>query len=160
MPCTPCPPCSDDLPITCEPHEAATVASRLLVEDEAYCTKALASPSGKSNLVFDNGQIYWDDFSDTPWVAVTSAYIASAGQKISANTGAGSFAITLPASPSQFAEITFANHFNSWGTFNLTILRNGSLIEGIADDLVCNISWPSQIILRYEGSTWRTYEIL
>lgn len=160
MSCIPCPPSTGDEPLTCEPNESVTQANRLLVEDDSFCTKALAAPSGRASIVFDNGIVSWELQSETVWTAITSGYLASAGQKISANTGAGAFAITLPATPSQFDEIVFANHFNSWGSFNLTILRNGSLIEGISDDLVCNVTWPTQIILRFEGSTWRTYEII
>lgn len=58
--CTPCPPCEGDLPLVCEPHEAVTQATRILVEDDAFCTKALVAPSAPSVLRTDsNGELDW-----------------------------------------------------------------------------------------------------
>ncbi len=62
--------------------------------------------------------------------------------------------------PAQFEEIIFADHYASWGTNNVIVLRNGSLIEGVTQDLILNTTWPNQITLRFEGSTWRVYSIL
>jgi hypothetical protein len=92
----------------------------------------------------------------TPWVSKTTSYTAVAGDRISANTTAAAFTITLPASPAAFTEIVFADHYNQWATRNLTIARNGQNIEGLAEDLVCNVA-GLQITLRYEGTTWRVY---
>jgi hypothetical protein len=90
------------------------------------------------------------------WVSKTAAYTAVAGDRISANTTAAAFTITLPAAPAQFAEIVFADHYDRWATRNLTIARNGKNIEGLAENLVCDVA-GSQITLRYEGTTWRVY---
>jgi hypothetical protein len=81
-------------------------------------------------------------------------------EKLSVNSLTGPFSIFLPQNPAQFEEIIFADHYTSWGTNNVTISRNGSLIENLADDLVLNTTWPNQIILRFEGSTWRVYAII
>ena len=56
--CTPCTPANDELPIFCDPNPATDTAKRLLVEDEAFCQKALTSPTTASTLVWDNG-IKW-----------------------------------------------------------------------------------------------------
>jgi hypothetical protein len=90
------------------------------------------------------------------WVSKTAAYTAVADDRISANTTAAAFTITLPAAPAQFAEIVFADHYDRWATRNLTIARNGKNIEGLAENLVCDVA-GSQITLRYEGTTWRVY---
>jgi hypothetical protein len=90
------------------------------------------------------------------WATRTSAYTAVAGDRIVANTTAAAFTITLPASPPNYAEIIFADHYNQWATRNLTIARNGQNINGLAEDLICNVA-GLQFTMRYEGTTWRVY---
>jgi hypothetical protein len=90
------------------------------------------------------------------WTSRTSAYTAVAGDRISADTRVAAFTLTLPASPAAFTEIVFADHYNQWATRNLTIARNGQNIEGLAEDLVCNVA-GKQFTMRYEGTTWRVY---
>jgi len=60
--CTPCTPANDELPIFCDPHPATDTAKRLLVEDEAFCQKALTTvpqqvlkTDGAGNLTWTNG---------------------------------------------------------------------------------------------------------
>ena len=155
--CTPCTPAIDELPIFCDPYPATTIAKRLLVEDEAFCQKALTSPTVPASLIWDNG-IKW--LTQNGWQAINSTYFAKNGDKLSVNSATGPFSIVLQQNPQQFTEITLADHFQTWGTNNVTINRNGSLIENLADDLVLNTTWPNQITLRFEGSTWRVYSIL
>lgn len=92
------------------------------------------------------------------WQTQTSAYTAVAGDRINANTTSAAFTITLPATPSTYAEVTFADHAGTWKTNNLTVARNGQNINGGAADLTCDVS-GKQILLRYEGATigWRIY---
>ena len=156
--CIPCPPCENDEPLICEPFGAVSIGTRVVVEDDSFCTKTLQSPSQKSYMVWDGG-VKWDsNISD--WQTITQNYIASAGEKLSINTTSGSVQITLPVNPAQYAEIVMADHFASWGTNNVYVLRNGSLIENAPDNLTLNTTWPNQITLRFEGATWRVYAIL
>lgn len=155
--CIPCPPCQDDLPLTCEPYGVVTTGNRVMVEDDIFCTKTLSTPSSPAALVWDNG-VKWR--TGLGWKSISSLYYAQNGEKLSVNSSAGAVLIYLPQNPSQFDEIVFADHSGSWGTNNVTLLRNGSLIEGLADDLVLNTTWPTQITLRFEGSTWRVYSII
>ena len=60
MSCTPCTPPQDEFPIFCDPNPATDVGQRLLVEDEAFCTKALVSPQTGSTLVWEDG-IKWKE---------------------------------------------------------------------------------------------------
>lgn len=75
MSCQPCTPANDEFPIFCDPNPATDVGQRLLVEDEAFCTKALVSPETGSTLVWEDG-IKWkeptpeDTFNETtPFLA-------------------------------------------------------------------------------------------
>ena len=92
------------------------------------------------------------------WQTRTSAYTAVAGDRINANTTSAAFTITLPPSPATYAEVTLADHAGTWKTNNLTVARNSQNINGLAEDLVCDVS-EKQILLRYEGATigWRIY---
>lgn len=65
--CTPCTPANDELPIFCDPNPATDTAKRLLVEDEAFCQKALTSPTTKSWLIWDNtdNRIEWEPYAIT-----------------------------------------------------------------------------------------------
>jgi hypothetical protein len=153
--CIPCPPCEGDEPLVCEPYGTVTTGNRVMVEDDAFCTKTIANPSSPSTLTWDNG-VKW--LTAQGWQAISATHFAKAGEKLSVNSSTGPFNIILPQNPNQFDEIVFANHFNTWGTNNVTVQRNGSLIENLNDDLVLNTTWPMQFTLRFEGSTWRVFE--
>lgn len=60
----------------------------------------------------------------------TSSYTVTAGAKFLVDATAGSSSVTLPASPSA------GNSFDMsvYGSYNVTLLRNGEKIAGIADD--------------------------
>ena len=63
---------------------------------------------------------------------------AVAGVGYFTDTSGSAFNITLPASPSAGAVIAVADYANNWGTNAVTLLRNGSNIEGNASDFICN----------------------
>ena len=54
------------------------------------------------------------------------------------DTSSAAFNVTLPSSPSAGDIVAVADYANTWDTNNLTIARNGSNIEGEAEDFVCN----------------------
>ena len=66
----------------------------------------------------------------------TANYTAVADDGVQTNTTAGAFTVTLPATPAIGDQVFVVDSFNTWGTNNLTIGRNGSTIEGAAQDLV------------------------
>ena len=57
--CIPCPPCEGDEPLVCEPYGTVTTGNRVMVEDDAFCTKTLETPSAKATLTWDNG-VKWE----------------------------------------------------------------------------------------------------
>jgi len=76
----------------------------------------------------------------TDWQAVkTSAYTASAGEGVFANTSASAWTLTLPSSPSIGDEVSFKDYASTFHTYNLTIGRNSKPIEGVAEDLVISV---------------------
>jgi hypothetical protein len=94
------------------------------------------------------------------WSTKTAAYTAVAGDRIVADTTTSAFTITLPTTPANYTQVTFADHYDKWSTNNLTIARGGSdKINGLAENLVCDQAGGKQFVLRYEGATigWRIY---
>ena len=99
------------------------------------------------------------------WISKTNANnneTVSAGELISADTRSAAFTLKLPANPSKFHQVVFADHYKTWDTNNLTIDRNTKFIEGLAENLNCNVA-GKQFTLRYEEGTtigWRIYTTL
>ena len=85
----------------------------------------------------------------------TSNYTAVSGDRILTNTTAGSFTITLPASPSAGNTVIVYDIAN-WETNNLTVARNGSTIEGSADDFLLDLG-QIKVDFVYSGTTWQVY---
>ena len=85
----------------------------------------------------------------------TSAYTASAGDGIIADSSGGAFTITLPASPATGDIVSIADGA-AWATNNVTVARNGSTIEGASEDLVLDVSGLA-LDLVHDGSTWQLY---
>ena len=85
-----------------------------------------------------------------------TTYTAASGDRIAANTLGGAFTVTLPASPSAEDIIEIIDENNTFNTSNLTIDRNGSTIENVADNLVADIS-GTNFYCQYDGTTWRVF---
>ena len=88
-----------------------------------------------------------------PWSVRTSNYTAVDGDRVLADTSAGTFTVTLPATPinGAYVQISDANDFN---TVNLTVARNGSTIEGLTDDVILDLKGCTFEFI-YNGSTWQ-----
>ena len=86
------------------------------------------------------------------WTVVTSNTVATDGARLIANTVGGSFNITLPATPSsgQYVQITDGYNF---GIANVIVERNGSTIEGAANDISVDLAGAT-IEFIYNGATW------
>jgi hypothetical protein len=74
---------------------------------------------------------------------------------IIADTTGGSFTVTLPATPSTGFQVSIVDGAD-WSVNNLTVARNGSTIEGAAEDLVLDIGGAS-VHFVYDGTTWEVY---
>jgi len=73
----------------------------------------------------------------------TSTFTASAGEGYFLNTTSGAFTINLPASPSAGDLVGIKDYSNTADTNNITIGRNGSNIEGVANDFVISVEGGS-----------------
>ena len=68
---------------------------------------------------------------------------ATSGVGYFTDTSSAAFNVTLPASPSAGNVVAVADYANTWDTNPLTIVRNGSNIEGSASNFECNIEGAS-----------------
>ena len=96
-----------------------------------------------------------DSSGGISYTRVTANYTMVAGTGVIADTTGGAFTVTLPASPSVGDEVAIADG-GSWGVAYLTVARNGSTIEGLAEDLTLDVS-GLKVGLVYDGTTWQVY---
>ena len=73
----------------------------------------------------------------------TSNFTATAGEGYFCNTTSGAFTVTLPSSPSAGDLVGIKDYANTADTNNITIGRNGSNIEGVANDFVISVEGGS-----------------
>jgi hypothetical protein len=82
----------------------------------------------------------------------TTGFTAVAGEGYFCNTTSAAFTVTLPATPTAGDLVGIKDYANTADTNNITIGRNGSNIEGVANDFVINIEGGS-ITLIYVDAT-------
>ena len=130
------------------------------VADRVPGTSSLAY--GEVAINYTDGKLYYktsgnaiQSFDTSSYTRVTTSFTALAGKKYIADTTSSSFTITLPLSPATGDTIVVADGGN-FNTNPLTIGRNGSTIEGSANDLSLNINGVS-VTLTYDGTTWQVY---
>lgn len=87
------------------------------------------------------------------WSKKTANYTAISGDRIIADTTAGSFVISLPATPGLGSLVKITDGYN-FAVNSLTIGANGSTIESQADDVVVDIG-KIDLEFIYDGSTWQ-----
>ena len=86
------------------------------------------------------------------WVEKNVNYTAVAGDKVLVDSVAAARTITLPASALFGQEITVCDAKGSAGTNNITINRNGHLIQGSANNAVINLNFGVKTYV-YESAT-------
>lgn len=79
------------------------------------------------------GGVTWSGFSSN--YSITSDRLG-----ILADTSVGSWTLTLPPSPSEGDLVAVADITSSFAENNLTVARNGNLIQGTEDDILCDIN--------------------
>ena len=86
------------------------------------------------------------------YTVVSTAQTLTVGAKVAANTTAGAFTLTLPASPANGDTVSILDYAGTFDTNNLTLGRNGSNIESLAENMDCNLE-DAAFSLVYVGST-------
>jgi hypothetical protein len=98
--------------------------------------------------------LVWATVSVTPeWSVKSANYTAVASDNLFCDTSIGAFTITLPSSAVLNDTIRIVDVGSAFSRYNLTVANNGLKIEGMLDNLVCDIANTS-ISLTYSGSTY------
>jgi len=97
--------------------------------------------------VFNNiGAVTWDT------TAKTAGFTAVSGNGYFVNTTSGAITVTLPSSPSAGDIVGIKDYANTADTNAITIGRNGSNIQGTANDFIINTEGRS-VLLVYVDAT-------
>ena len=120
------------------------------------------STAGTLNNVLTSDGTNWISRASTgfnPAVRKTGNYTMVNGDVIAADTTGGAWTLTLPPSPAEGNRVLVFDDGSTdtvagFATNNLTVARNGSTIQGLAQDLTVSTKCVS-IILEYVNSTWR-----
>ena len=109
----------------------------------------IALGSGATSTGFGetyNGAVNWQT------AIKTSDFTAASGEGYFVNTTSGAVTVTLPASPSAGAIVAIKDYAGTFASNNLTIARNGSNIQGSADNSTIDTNRAS-VVLVFADST-------
>jgi hypothetical protein len=125
-----------------------------LTGTQTLTNKTLASPNVTGNITFADGSVQPTAYTG-PYAKVSSNTTAIPNKGYLANTGSGSFTITLPASPTTGQFVVIADD-NAFGTNPLYVARNGEPIVNLNENLTLDITGVS-VTLMYDGGSWNVY---
>ena len=114
----------------------ATVASNvtLTLPSADGSANTILKSDGSGNLAFVSPADLTEPNIDWQSTIKTSNFTAASGEGYFCDTSGGAFTATLPSSPSAGAIVAFKDYAPSFATYNLTIGRNSSNIQGNATD--------------------------
>ena len=134
---------------------SGTMAGAIVTYDLTFSDQGLVGPPGPSGPEGPQGLA--GDFVVNFRVVTTGETLVSKA-KIAANTTAGAFTLTLPATPANGDVIDFYDYAETFDANPLTLARNGSKIESLEENLICNVK-GAYFSLVYSGST-RGWQVL
>lgn len=120
------------------------------------------------DIRYNTDRNYIEFYNGTSWqvmgalepVVTTTSVTAVNGQQIFVDTNGGAVTVTLPATPSVGDTVRFFDLRLTFDTNNLTVGRNGSLIQGDSADLTVATEGAAFDLI-YSGDTygWRIFSI-
>jgi len=145
--------------------EKAYIVNNAIVHGTNAVTFKTASGTGVK-LAQGNRYVLYSDATninvaqmEQVWRVVTTTATIQPGSAILANTNAGSFTITLPASPSTGDVVSIIDQGYDFNTNPLTLGRNGSNIANAAADLTINTQGAGfSLVYSGDATTGWTYK--
>jgi len=133
----------------------ATISARL-----GATGNTLSIANGKYRMVATDGTNWYDIFSlaglGEAWTKKTANYTMADGDNIFADTSAGAFTLTLPASPTIGMQVKIIDAEGTAGTNNITVGRNSQPIMGSAADMTISTNSAGLALVFYDGTFgWR-----
>jgi hypothetical protein len=138
---------------------ATTLTANNVILGNGTAAVNFVAPGTTGNVLTSNGTTWTSAVlpaGGLTYVVKTANYTTQDKEGVLADTTGGAFTVTLPATPATGAQIVVADVGSNWESNNLTIGRNGSTIDGLAENLVCDLNGVS-LQLVYTGSTWKVY---
>ena len=123
----------------------ATLSNAGSITNSGTITNTGTISGGTITGTIDN-QVNWDT------TAKTANFTAVAGNGYFVNTTSAAITVTLPASPSAGDLVGIKDYANTADTNNITIARNGSNIQGTANDFVVSTEGLSIILIYVDGT--------
>lgn len=122
---------------------------------ENFVATSLSDFSGLSSQINTINSQLAPNLPSTWKVITDSTYTAASKDRLLVIPSAGQ-TITLPITPTTGYWVSIVDAAGTAATTNFTVLRNGSLIQGLAENLVFNVNGGS-VTLVYANSTygWR-----
>ena len=108
-----------------------------------------------NNLVAKDSIVKINSFAPTSdiWAGISQDFTAIIGNKYIVNTASNAISVTLPSTAKNGESIKFADGYD-FSVHNLTLLRNGTTIEGLTEDMIVDIK-NSTIELTFYDNDWR-----
>ncbi len=107
-------------------------------------------------LTSQGSTLSWTTVNLTPqWITRSANYKAVAGDNIICNTSLAPFNITLPASPTDNAQVAILDGAGTFALNPVTVKFNGAAIQGARDDLILNINGASIALVFNTTFGWR-----
>jgi hypothetical protein len=108
-------------------------------------TVSLASGASQSGFG-RTGTVNWDT------TAKTASFTAANGEGYFVNTTSGAITVTLPASPSAGSIVGIKDYATTFATNNVTVARNGSLINGNSSNFALSTNGQSILLVYVDGT--------
>lgn len=107
-----------------------------------------------------NAQGAWQPVGGFKHVDVTTNYNAASWDFCWCNTTSAGFTITLPASPTKGDTIRIVDVSKTFDNNNMTINRNGQLIQGDAANMTVNVEGAAFDLIYYNSTYgWRIFTV-
>jgi hypothetical protein len=128
-----------------EPQSGTTLTIGASGDTVTLAAGASQSGFGRS------GSVNWDT------TAKTTGFTAVNGNGYFVNTTAGAITVTLPATPAAGDIVAIADYANTAATNNITVGRNGSLIDGETTNAVISINGQVYTLVYVDATEgWKT----
>ncbi len=140
-------------------------------QTDSTLTGALADRPSTANAgvkFFNTDSNQLEIFNGSGWHAIhevlndtlTSSAGVASNRAYWVDTSSAPISASLPAAPTQYDRIKFTDSHNNFGTNALTILRNGKLIAGTADDMIVDTPGASfTLIWHGDVAGWKVEAI-
>lgn len=138
--------------VTYDETETVTgsIAGNVVTYEILFSNQGTQGPQGPQGDPGPQGPKGLD--GNTNYIRVYTPQTLVIGQNVSADTSSGPLTLTLPSTPELGNFVDIYDHSDTFDVNNLTLGRNGEKIEGLNENLICNIKGAYFTVL-YVGAS-------